>query len=104
MASRRIGEASNPGPAAAAAASAAPAGAAAPQWGFDMPELGHELFEDELDRLDGVVGQADLGWVEAGFDADWAHASLPAEQAGYAVHDQAPFGATDVLEDLADRG
>ncbi len=87
LANRRIGEASNPGP---------------PQWGFDMPELDYEPIEDDLDRLDGVVGQADLGWVEAGFDTDWVQASIPAEQAGHAVHEQPFPQAVDVMGDTAD--
>ncbi len=87
LAGHRIGEADNPGPL---------------QWGFDAPELDHEVYEDELDKLDGAAAQADYGWVEAGFEADWTGAMLPAEQAGRAMYDHGFLQTHEGQMDIAD--
>ncbi len=87
LAGHRIGEADNPGPL---------------QWGFDAPELDHEVYEDELDKLDGAAAQADYGWVEAGFEADWTGAMLPAEQAGHAMYDHGFLQTHEGQMDIAD--
>ncbi len=47
----RIGEASNPGPITA----------------FDMPEVPLDYYEEDLEDIDGYVGHASLGFIEAGF-------------------------------------
>ncbi len=60
----RIGEASNPGPITA----------------FDMPEVPLDYHEEDLEHIDGHVGHASFGFMEAGFDPETVAGRITAAQ------------------------